>query len=138
MSVEADGTPVRTFERATTIASIWGSLITLLGAFIVVAPKAFYRLTPGLATVSVYDNHLLRDVGITYLAFGISLILARRGPARIAIAACFAFYLSLHAVLHVALDGARSGLARVDLPDVFGIAAFAGSIAFVLAKNRQH
>jgi hypothetical protein len=73
----------------------------LAGIWIIAAPRAFYAHTPGLALESVYDAHLLRDVGLTFTAFGFGLLIASRSvPAAIALAWALVAYLVAHAVLH--------------------------------------
>ena len=48
------------------------------GIWVIAAPRAFYAHTPGLNIESVYDTHLLRDIGLIFLAFGVGLLAAFR------------------------------------------------------------
>src|ERR1035438_4100181 len=66
---------------------LWGGTMFLAGIWVIAAPRAFYAHTPGLNIESVYDTHLLRDIGLIFLAFGVGLLAAfRSAPAAIAIA----------------------------------------------------
>jgi hypothetical protein len=117
---------------------IWGGAMFLAGIWVVAAPRAFYAHTPGLSLESVYDTHLLRDVGLTFLAFGVGLLGSfRSAPAAIAIAWTLVVYLVEHAILHTVQDLVvlhRSSLFAIEAPAVYGIAGLGTAIAIALVR----
>jgi hypothetical protein len=110
----------------------------LAGIWVIAAPRAFYAHTPGLNIESVYDTHLLRDIGLIFLAFGVGLLAAfRSAPAAIAIAWALVVYLVAHALLHTVQDLVvlhRPSLFAIDAPAVYGIAVLGTAIAIALVR----
>lgn len=110
----------------------------LAGIWVIAAPRAFYAHTPGLNIESVYDAHLLRDVGLTFLAFGVGLLATfRSAPAAIAIAWTLVVYLVAHALLHTAQDLVvlhLPSLFAIDAPAVYGIAVLGTAVAIALMR----
>jgi len=105
------------------------------GGFMLLAPRTWYELVPGVGDTGPFNAHFVRDVGAAYLVAGAALIaflLDRRArPAALAGAA----FLSLHALVHGwDLAAGRETLAHFagDVPTVI----LPGLIFFTLLPRR--
>lgn len=103
------------------------ALFNLLnGLAMIVAPMAWYELTPGASATGPFNVHFVRDIGIAFIAAGAGLWLAVSGvrwkSASTAVVAMI--FIGGHAVLHfvemfahhLALDAALRDAALIVLP----------------------
>lgn len=113
--------------------------LSLNGLFMIVEPKLWYEMIPGVATTGFYNQHFIRDIGIVQLLLGIAYIVGWYRPrARLALWGGATLWLIAHAIFHVwevavGICGASALLrdfVAVSLPALIGIAAL---IAF---RNR--
>ena len=94
------------------------------GAYMLIAPGAWYEATPGVPLTGPYNVHFVRDIGLAFLASGAGLAwAARRANGPVAIAA--AVWPCLHALFHIQIWFARGlpldqvaavNLAAIQLP----------------------
>jgi hypothetical protein len=115
-----------------------GAVSALAGVFIFCAPRQFHALVPGLAAMSPFSVHFIKDVGLIYLANGTAMAWAGwRGQRAVALAACGWFV--LHALFHGQIWGHRGypfdHVFLFDLVAVFGTAALALWAALQLPKH---
>ena len=72
------------------------------GVFMLIAPKRWYYLVPGVKETGSFNQHFIRDIGIIQLflgaAFGIGMV---QPEHRIALWAAATLWLSAHAVFHL-------------------------------------
>ena len=88
----------RTFAWALpgSVYALW----LLAGTAIFLAPGHFHALTPGVAHFGPFNAHFIRDVGLVYVASGLTgLYGVRSGSVQVGIAA--ALWSCLHAVFHL-------------------------------------
>lgn len=108
------------------------------GAFMVVAPTAWYAAVPGVSEAGPLNMHFIVDVGLVYLASGVGFLLGTRpGAANAAFAAAGATWPALHALFHVwgwIMHGFPSALDNA-LSQVFGVVALA-ALGVVVARMR--
>jgi hypothetical protein len=120
------------------IITVLGIYYASLAAFLVVAPHAFYEMTPGVAETGPFNSHFTVDVGFAFLVAGIGLI-AGAIYANQSLAFLGAAFPVLHGVFHVWL-WARLGF-QTDLIAVSDVLATAGPAAialFMVTKLREN
>jgi len=114
-----------------------------IGVWALLAPRNWYESFPGggnewLPLYGSYDEHLATDVGATFLALGLALILAAvwldRRAVQLALVAYLAYQVP-HFVYHLGADDALSGGDRV-LNGV-ALAAAVAAAAAMLALTRR-
>jgi hypothetical protein len=108
-----------------------GVFLSINGVFMLVAPLTWYELVPGVTDTGFFNQHFIRDIGITQLFLGVAFILGLLRPERrIGLWAAATLWLSAHALFHfweVAVGiCAASAIPRdfpaVTLPALFGAA----------------
>lgn len=107
------------------------------GTWMLWAPTSWYAGVPGVADTGPMNSHVIRDIGITYLALAVACVLALRRPWATATAATIAtFWLAGHACLHLveALLGHSAGPWYTE---VFGIYVPAALAAWVAWRSWQ-
>lgn len=111
------------------------------GLFMLVAPRPWYELVPGVTATGFFNQHFIRDIGLIQLflgvAFGVGLVVPER---RIGLWLVATSWLAAHAVFHlweVAVGiCAPAALAR-DFPAV-SLPALIGAALTVWAMQRRH
>lgn len=106
--------------------------LTLNGLFMIVEPKLWYEVIPGVVSTGFYNQHFIRDIGIVQLMLGMAYIVGWRKPTdRLVLWVVATLWLIAHAVFHlwevaVGICG-PSALLRdfvaVSLPAIIGITA---------------
>ena len=80
--------------------SVIGALWVTTGFVLLVAPRTFYDVTPGVALMGSYSAHFIRDVGLAFIASGaVTLAGAHRSDRLLALAGVA--WPVLHALFHV-------------------------------------
>ena len=128
--MSALNTPV---GRAILIGIALNSIfLTLNGVFMILNPKTWYEVVPGVITTGFYNQHFIRDIGIVQLFLGIAFIVGWLRPTeRLILWGVATLWLIAHAVFHlwevvVGICGPSALLrdfAAVSLPAIIGIAA---------------
>lgn len=101
-----------------TAATLLGAAALGNGAWMYLAPHAWFVTIPGVLDTGPFNAHLVRDVGAAYAAQGLALALPVRAWSLYLVAAMFG---GLHALLHVwEVACGRVGVAHlwIDLPGV--------------------
>lgn len=81
-----------------TAAALLGAAALGNGAWMYLAPQAWFIVIPGVLDSGPFNAHLVRDVGAAYVAQGLALTLPARAWSLYLVAAAFG---GLHALLHV-------------------------------------
>ena len=111
-----------------------GLFLALNGIFMLVAPKPWYDLVPGVTDTGFFNQHFVRDIGIVQLYLGVAFCVGLFKPRiRLALWAGATLWLIAHACFHFweVATGicAPSALLRdfpaVSLPALIGIIATA-------------
>ncbi|SDK41986.1 hypothetical protein SAMN05192566_1304 [Methylophilus rhizosphaerae] len=106
--------------------------LSLNGLFMIIDPKTWYEMVPGVITTGFYNQHFIRDIGIIQLFLGIAFIAGWFHPhLQLTLWGVATLWLVAHAVFHlwevaVGICGASALLrdfAAVSLPALIGIAA---------------
>lgn len=72
------------------------------GIYMLVAPADWYFAVPGVTTTGPFNQHFIRDIGMTYGFVGGALVMGARTPAlRLVLWAAASAWLSAHALFHV-------------------------------------
>lgn len=106
--------------------------LTLNGLFMIIEPKVWYEVIPGVVSTGFYNQHFIRDIGIVQLMLGMAYIAGwYKSTERLVLWGVATLWLIAHAVFHlwevaVGICG-PSALLRdfvaVSLPAIIGIAA---------------
>lgn len=84
-----------------TMVAFNGIFLSLNGAFMLVAPLAWYELVPGVTDTGFFNQHFIRDIGMIQLflgvSFGLGLLLPER---RVGYWAAATAWLCSHALFH--------------------------------------
>ena len=100
------------------------------GAFMLVAPKPWYELVPGVVDTGFFNAHFIRDIGIIQMFLGVLFALGLKiSAARFELWGAASLWLSAHAALHiwevaVGICGASTLLRdfpAVSLPALIGV-----------------
>ncbi|ADO72418.1 hypothetical protein [Stigmatella aurantiaca] len=111
------------------------------GLFLLVSPNQWYLLVPGVISTGPFNQHFLRDIGMSFLFVGIGLLVgAARPPARVFLWGASTLWLGGHALFHiwevaVGICG-PSALAR-DFPGVTLPAILAAMLTFWAIGNAR-
>lgn len=101
------------------------------GLFMLLAPARWYMTIPGVTMTGPFNEHFVRDVGLSFLLVGLSFIIGARNPQqRLALWGASSLWLFGHAAFHLweiaAGISAHSAITRdfapVTLPAVAGVA----------------
>lgn len=105
--------------------------LVINGAFMLVAPKTWYELIPGVVDTGFFNAHFIRDIGIIQMFLGVLFVLGVKiTAARFELWAAATLWLTAHACLHlwevaVGICGASTLLRdfpAVSLPALIGMA----------------
>ena len=100
------------------------------GLFMLVAPKTWYELIPGVVDTGFFNAHFVRDIGIIQMFLGVLFVLGIRMPgARFELWLAATLWLTAHATLHlwevmVGICGASTlirDFPAVSLPALIGL-----------------
>lgn len=106
--------------------------LTLNGVFMIVNPKTWYEVVPGVITTGFYNQHFIRDIGIVQLFLGIAFIVGWFRPTeRLTLWGVATLWLIAHAIFHlwevaVGICGPTALLrdfVAVSLPAIIGTVA---------------
>ncbi|MGF7156004.1 hypothetical protein [Novosphingobium gossypii] len=106
----------------------WFAAILGLGAIangitMLVVPPEWYFAVPGVTTTGPFNQHFIRDIGMTYGFVGGALVMGARAPAlRLVLWAAASAWLSAHALFHfweVAVGICDPSQLVTDFPAVF-------------------
>lgn len=76
--------------------------LVINGAFMLVAPKAWYELVPGVVDTGFFNAHFVRDIGIIQMFLGVLFVLGVKiTAARFELWAAATLWLTAHAILHL-------------------------------------
>ena len=124
----------------TKLAWFLGLLSAVNGVFMMMAPAAWYPISPGVVQSGPFNGHFIRDIGAAFLVAGVGFVWfandSRARPAALAAAAFFA----LHALVHVgdAIAGRESLYhAVLDAPTVYLSAVIAIWIAWPQSISKE-
>jgi len=117
----------------------------VLGVWALISPTGFYDTFPGggqhwLPAYGPYDSHLVTDVGATFLAIGVLMLLAayvlERRMIQVALVAYLAYAIP-HFIFHLGNDGVLSSGAQVanGFGLGLGVAAAIGLLALVTRES---
>jgi hypothetical protein len=114
------------------------SLVVLLGlgaaangAFMLLSPANWYFAVPGVTKTGPFNQHFVRDIGLTFLLIAVALLAGVSKPgARVALWAAAALWLAWHALFHLGEvaagicgpDALMWDFAAVTLPAVLTVA----------------
>lgn len=120
---------------------VLGLLTLVNGVLMIVAPGAWYALTPGVPLTGPMNPHFIRDIGLAYAASGAGLLAGAWAGRTVAVLALAgATWPALHALFHVTLwltHGFPNGLAAAatEVIGVVGLGALAVWFAHARAKE---
>jgi hypothetical protein len=122
------------------LAVILGALMLANGLYMLVDPDVWYAGVPGVAERGSFNQHFVRDIGLSYLLIGSAFLIGAARPAPRLVCWLWAtLWLSGHALFHVweTLVGITDGHAL--LQDVGGVLlpALAGAALCVSAARGQ-
>lgn len=87
---------------ATGLALVLGLAALVNGAFMTLAPEAWYWLVPGVPERGPFNQHFLRDIGINYMLIGAAFICGALYPVqRLILWAVPTAWLVGHALFHI-------------------------------------
>ena len=116
-----------------------GMIQLATGASLLLVPKLFYDLVPGVAETGPLNPHFARDAGAAFLVAAAGLFWTARDRAAWPAGAAAAGFLGLHALIHV-WDGfaGRESAEHLglDLPLLLGFALL--SIWVVWSARKSH
>lgn len=98
------------------------------GAFMLIAPGAWYAAVPGVIDTGPLNQHFVYDIGMAFLASGAMLVLGARAGRDAAVLACAgAAWPGLHALLHVEgwLTMGFPADTQIAISEAVGVVAFA-------------
>ena len=79
------------------------------GAFMLLSPANWYFAVPGVTTTGPFNQHFVRDIGLTFLLVAVALLAGVSKPrARVALWSAAALWLAGHALFH--LWGVAAGI----------------------------
>jgi hypothetical protein len=114
-----------------TMAAFNAVFLSANGLFMLVAPQVWYDFVPGVTDTGFFNQHFIRDIGITQLflgvAFGVGMF---RPERRIGLWAAATLWLCAHALFHfweVAVGICSPSVIprdfpAVTMPAIFGVA----------------
>ena len=112
--------------------------LTLNGVFMIVDPKTWYEVVPGVITTGFYNQHFIRDIGIVQLFLGVAFSVGWFRPKeRLTLWGVATLWLIAHAIFHlwevaVGICGPSAlvrDFAAVSLP------AIIGTVAILMNRN---
>ena len=111
------------------------------GVFMLIAPKTWYELVPGVAATGFFNQHFVRDIGLIQFFLGAAFIAGMWRPdLRMALWSAATLWLAAHALFHVwevaAGICAPSALLR-DFPAV-SLPALIGMVLIVWARRQSN
>lgn len=72
------------------------------GLFMLVSPASWYFAVPGVTTTGAFNQHFVRDIGLTFLLVGAAMLAGAARPAlRVPLWSAAALWLSGHALFHL-------------------------------------
>ncbi|QUM74416.1 hypothetical protein [Sphingopyxis granuli] len=120
-------------ERSIVIfIALLGAFMFANGIFMLVAPEAWFSVVPGVTRTGFFNQHFVRDIGMTYLMVGSGFIFGGWVvDRRVELWGIAALWLSGHAIFHlveVATGICSPSYLLVDfpavtLPALIGVAA---------------
>lgn len=103
------------------------------GAFMLLSPANWYFAVPGVTTTGPFNQHFVRDIGLTFLLVAVALLAGVSKPrARVALWSAAALWLAGHALFHlwgVAAGICGSGALVQNFPAVTLPALLTGALA---------
>lgn len=121
------------WKRTILIGIILNSTFLILnGGFMIIDPKTWYEVVPGVINTGFYNQHFIRDIGIVQLFLGIAFAVGWfRSKERLILWGVATLWLIAHAIFHVwevvvGICGPSALLrdfAAVSLPAIIGIIA---------------
>jgi hypothetical protein len=76
--------------------------LVINGAFMLVAPKPWYELVPGVVDTGFFNAHFVRDIGIIQMFLGVLFMLGLKiSAARFELWVAATLWLTAHAALHL-------------------------------------
>lgn len=124
-------------------ATILGLGAIANGIYMLVAPANWYFAVPGVTNTGPFNQHFIRDIGLTYGFVGGALVVGARAPAmRVTLWAIASAWLSAHAIFHfweVAVGICGPSQLIIDLPAVYTPALITVAITVwaVVARARR-
>ena len=113
-------------------AAILGLGAIANGIYMLVAPANWYFAVPGVTNTGPFNQHFIRDIGLTYGFVGGALVVGAGAPAmRVILWAIASAWLSAHALFHfweVAVGICGPSQLIIDLPAVFTPALITGAL----------
>ncbi len=112
-------------------ALLSGLLLFGNGLFMLVAPRSWYYLVPGLTTTGFFNEHFIRDIGIIYAFIGVAFGLGMMKPTwRVGLWTGATAWLVAHAVFHqwevavgiCAISAIPRDFPTVTFPALLGVA----------------
>jgi hypothetical protein len=104
------------------LAAVMGLGAVGNGIFMLIAPADWYLAVPGVAATGPYNQHFVRDIGMTYGFVGAALVAGAAAPVlRAVLWAIASAWLAAHAVFHfweVAVGICGPSQLLTDLPAV--------------------
>lgn len=101
------------------------------GLVMLLAPARWYTTIPGVTMTGPFNQHFVRDVGLSFLLVGLSFVVGARNPSqRVVLWGTASLWLCGHAAFHLwevaagisANSAITRDLAPVTLPAVAGVA----------------
>jgi hypothetical protein len=111
------------------------------GVALLLVPRLFYDLVPGVAETGPFNPHFARDAGAAFLVAAAGLFWTARDRAAWPAGAAAAGFLGLHALIHVwdGLAGRESAEhLGLDLPVLLGFALLSIWVAWSARKPHLH
>ena len=100
------------------------------GVFMLVDPKTWYEVVPGVTTTGFYNQHFIRDIGIVQLFLGMAFALGWYYPKeRLLLWGMATLWLMAHASFHIwevavgicGVSALIRDFAAVSLPPLIGV-----------------
>ena len=134
------GTPTHPWDSWTTVLGIFAIGNLANGVWMLADPVHWYENLPaGVPDFGPLNEHFVRDLGCTFVLFGLVLGLAAFVPRwRVAACSAVALFYVLHAIVHVA-DTLRGLVGpehwAIDLPGVYAPAVILVAVTWLVARR---
>jgi hypothetical protein len=104
------------------LAAVLGLASAVNGLFMLISPANWYFAVPGVTTTGPFNQHFVRDIGLSFLLVAIAMLAGVARPvARIPLWSAAAVWLGGHALFHfweVAVGICGTGALAQDFPAV--------------------
>jgi hypothetical protein len=128
-------------RRLTSLlAGVMGAFLTANGLYMLLNPVNWYFLIPGVTTTGPYNQHFIRDIGLTFVIVGMAYIIGSiKIDIRLLLWGAATLWLAGHAMFHlweVATGLCSPSKLGTDFPGVFAPVLIGLGLTFWAYRER--